>query len=499
MTKEKKVSKEKMHEESIENSPISNEPLDKPCQNDSIKLSVNFANSKNISTIDDMLVCDQGAHTRDIAVMKSNGTDESYMENAESESVSLASPIWDVDTENSAELEVDDTSSPVRVTDCERNSNEEDENQSSKNVTDTLEKEKSEKEDHATEQTKINKEERLEDNVGKNQEKRKEIKDEQVIKKQKSESEGDLVNLNTQSVKPAISPKKNVDSNAPKIQIIQSNSSPRKNQSSSAIPKSSPKKNVSSNVLDPQTIDETNTEQIEKNKSKQTDLSNLDGKTFDVFTPSLNGSQWTYQLEKELSIPLGDIGPFTPNASLNKKVAYFVGDITHLKIDAYVNAANEPMIKGGGIDGVLHGKCGPQLQIECTKKVKSFSGNKCPTGKALITFGYNSDAKYIIATPGPRGGMANADQLLRDSYNNSLDIASKNGVKHIAFPCISTAIFGFSKPRAAQIALETVRNWLLNNPATSIELVVFVVYASNGSDKDSHIAYQKLIPIYFPK
>ena len=151
-------------------------------------------------------------------------------------------------------------------------------------------------------------------------------------------------------------------------------------------------------------------------------------------------------------------------------------DITKLKVDAIVNAANETLLGGGGVDGAIHRVAGPRLLEEC----RSLGG--CETGKAKITKGYDLPAKYVIHTVGPiwRGGGAHEDALLRDCYRNSLALANQHGVKSIAFPSISTGSYGFPLLRASQIAISAVREAL---PSYSeIQKVVFVCFSRQDYD-----------------
>lgn len=154
------------------------------------------------------------------------------------------------------------------------------------------------------------------------------------------------------------------------------------------------------------------------------------------------------------------------------------GDITKLKVDAIVNAANKTLLGGGGVDGAIHREAGPELLEEC----KKLGG--CQTGQAKITKGYKLPAKYIIHTVGPiwQGGGAGEERLLASCYRNSLELAKKNNLRSIAFPSISTGAYRFPIEKACPIALKTVFEFLEENPNV-LEKVVFVLF----SDRDFQI------------
>ncbi|GFX90652.1 ADP-ribose glycohydrolase MACROD2 [Trichonephila clavipes] len=172
---------------------------------------------------------------------------------------------------------------------------------------------------------------------------------------------------------------------------------------------------------------------------------------------------------------------FKKEERLNGKVSIFVGDITALEIDAIVNAANNSLRGGGGVDGAIHRAAGKSLLAECI----TLKG--CPTGEAKITGGYKLPAKYVIHTVGPVGEKPD---LLKNCYLNSLNVAKENGLKAIAFPCISTGVYGYPNKNAAEVALKTVREFLEKN---EIDRVIFCLFL--GVDVE---IYRSLMQKYFP-
>jgi O-acetyl-ADP-ribose deacetylase len=155
---------------------------------------------------------------------------------------------------------------------------------------------------------------------------------------------------------------------------------------------------------------------------------------------------------------------------ITSRIQILQADITTLKVDAIVNAANESLLGGGGVDGAIHRAAGPALLEECKKL------NGCATGQAKLTAGHRLPARHIIHTVGPiydGGGYHEAD-LLRSCYHQSLLLASTTGLKTIAFPCISTGLFGYPKKEAADIAVSTVIQWLATNDLP--QTVTFVCF-----------------------
>ena len=163
-------------------------------------------------------------------------------------------------------------------------------------------------------------------------------------------------------------------------------------------------------------------------------------------------------------------------------IEFFVGDITKIKVDAIVNAANSSLLGGGGVDGAIHRAAGVRLLEECRRL------GGCRTGEAKITNGYNLPAKYVIHTVGPIYSGAESDETdLYNCYYNSLLLAKENDVHSIAFPGISTGVYGYPKEAAAKIALRSITTWLSDNSGYDMKITIV-----NFSHHDYDI-YQSVI------
>ena len=155
-------------------------------------------------------------------------------------------------------------------------------------------------------------------------------------------------------------------------------------------------------------------------------------------------------------------------------------DITTLTVDAIVNAANSTLLGGGGVDGAIHRAAGPGLLAECRKL------GGCPTGEARLTGAHDLPAKYVIHTVGPvwRGGFAHEDEVLARCYRASFALAIEHDVRSLAFPAISTGVYGFPRERAARIAVTETQRALADG--SSIERVVFACF-----DRETLALYQR--------
>ena len=155
-------------------------------------------------------------------------------------------------------------------------------------------------------------------------------------------------------------------------------------------------------------------------------------------------------------------------------------DITTLPVDAIVNAANERMLGGGGVDGAIHRAAGPDLLAACRAVPEVSPGVRCPTGQARLTPGFRLPAKFVIHTVGPvwHGGTHGEAELLAACYANSLAVAAENGVASVAFPAISTGVYGYPLDKAAAVAADAVRNANMN--------VLLVCFGREASDAYGH-------------
>lgn len=168
------------------------------------------------------------------------------------------------------------------------------------------------------------------------------------------------------------------------------------------------------------------------------------------------------------------------------KIELLKEDITAIKVDAVVNAANSSLLGGGGVDGAIHRKGGPAILEECMKIREKQGG--CKTGEAVYTTAGNLPARFVIHTVGPvwRGGKSGEEELLRNCYQNSLKIAEDLGLKTVAFPNISTGIYGYPKLEAARVAVQAVRQY--QSSVTKLEKVIFVCF-----DEENFQIYGELL------
>lgn len=181
---------------------------------------------------------------------------------------------------------------------------------------------------------------------------------------------------------------------------------------------------------------------------------------------------------------------FPPSTTINNKVGFMKADITNLKVDAIVNAANETLYGGGGVDGAIHKAAGRGLLKECIKL------NGCRTGEAKITAAYNLPCEKVIHTVGPIYNMHSQEQskaLLESCYQKSLDVATQNDCRSVVFSCVSTGVYGFPHRAAARVACEMTRKFLEGPDGDKLDKVLFCIFM----DVDAE-AYQSVAPEYFP-
>lgn len=166
-----------------------------------------------------------------------------------------------------------------------------------------------------------------------------------------------------------------------------------------------------------------------------------------------------------------------PNDASNARIETVRGDITKIAVEAIVNAANEDLRPGGGVDGAIRRAAGPGIDAECRRV------GGCPTGEARITGGYDLPADWVIHTAGPvwRGGGDGEDRLLGSCYRSCLALAAGKSIQSIAFPAISTGIYGFPRARAARIAVATARDFLAASDGLP-ERVLFVSLGATDHD-----------------
>ncbi|MBN9298787.1 MAG: O-acetyl-ADP-ribose deacetylase [Filimonas sp.] len=161
------------------------------------------------------------------------------------------------------------------------------------------------------------------------------------------------------------------------------------------------------------------------------------------------------------------------------------GDITKQQVDAIVNAANSSLLGGGGVDGAIHRAAGAAL-LEACRAIRNKQGS-CKTGEAVITIAGNLSAKFVIHTVGPvwNGGKSNEETLLKNAYQNSLQLAIDNNCTSIAFPNISTGIYHFPKDKAAAIAVQIVKDFAATHPSLEVRFVCY--------DEENYTLYQQLL------
>jgi len=209
-----------------------------------------------------------------------------------------------------------------------------------------------------------------------------------------------------------------------------------------------------------------------------------DNDTKGAKTEKTSDPAWIKQLEDELAKDIEE-KKVDFNLDLSTKVSVFVGDITRLEIDAIVNAANRSLLGGGGVDGAIHRAAGKLLYME------NRDHNGCEEGEAKSSGGYHLPSKFVISTVGPQGEYP---EILSNCYHNCLTLLNNNNLKSIAFPCISTGVYGYPNTGACSVALRTVRKWLEEEDNyKKIDRVVFCLFLQKDQD-----IYKKMLPVVFP-
>ncbi|XP_069750138.1 ADP-ribose glycohydrolase MACROD1-like isoform X2 [Narcine bancroftii] len=192
-----------------------------------------------------------------------------------------------------------------------------------------------------------------------------------------------------------------------------------------------------------------------------------------------------FSVEEKLKQP---VTSYNKDDVLNEKISLLQEDITKLEIDAIVNAANSSLMGGGGVDGSIHLAAGPLLRDECATL------NGCSPGDSKITSGYCLPAKYVVHTVGPfvQGKERLPEKVLSSCYIESLKLADVNGLRSIAFPCVSTGAYGYPNGQAAETALKAVRQYL-EERRNSFDRIIFCVFL-----KLDYVLYKEKMPFYFP-
>lgn len=234
-------------------------------------------------------------------------------------------------------------------------------------------------------------------------------------------------------------------------------------------------------VVEPVKSDKDDEKSEEKETSDATSCDAQTGKGSELVD---SDPVWIKQLKKDLAQDVEDSN-LNLKMDLSTKVSVFVGDITKLEIDAIVNAANSSLLGGGGVDGAIHRAAGKCLYMEN----KTLNG--CDEGEAKSSGGYYLPAKYVISTVGPQGEYP---EILTKCYSNCLTLLSESSLRSIAFPCISTGVYGYPNTAACSVALRTVRGWLEENDNhEKIDRVVFCLFLQKDQD-----IYSKMLPLVFP-